>query len=215
MPASATARDSSAVGFLHRPIQRYVLVKFKLAHFNLLLLLLLHPFNGIFSRTTWVSRYRKGKTNLDLNEARDDGVLGCSGISWTTCKQSAPRCRQTTTPTPHHSIFTGRMRFLPSNQQCQSTEGHTCASSLVLKYTDDIKSVRIHDAARSTTGWTRRFAYSFNQSNAPHRLLPTQPPCCARRPSDVILSVGRQPYPPFLGKRHCLMCISAASRPIA
>ena len=31
----------------------------------------------------------------------------------------------------------------------------------------------------------------------------------------IVLSVGRQPYPPFLGKRHCLMCISAASRPIA
>ena len=35
-----------------------------------------------------------------------------SGISWTICKQSAPRCRQITTPTPHHSIFTGRMLFL-------------------------------------------------------------------------------------------------------
>jgi len=42
----------------------------------LLLLLLLRPFNGIVSRTTWVSRYQKGKTSLDLNEARDDGVLG-------------------------------------------------------------------------------------------------------------------------------------------
>jgi len=42
----------------------------------LLLLLLLHPFNGLFSRTTWVSRYQKGKTSLDLNEARDGGVLG-------------------------------------------------------------------------------------------------------------------------------------------
>jgi len=30
-----------------------------------LLLLLLHPFNGLFSRTTWVSRYQKGKTSLD------------------------------------------------------------------------------------------------------------------------------------------------------
>ena len=38
----------------------------------LLLLLLLHLFNGLFSRTTWVSQYQKGKTNLDLNEARDD-----------------------------------------------------------------------------------------------------------------------------------------------
>jgi len=45
-----------------------------------------------------------------------------SGISWTVCKQYAPRSRQTTTPTPHHSIFTGRMPFLTSNQQCQSTE---------------------------------------------------------------------------------------------
>ena len=27
----------------------------------LLLLLLLHPFNGLFSRTTWVGRHQKGK----------------------------------------------------------------------------------------------------------------------------------------------------------
>ena len=30
-----------------------------------------HPFNGPFSRTTWVGRYQKGKTNLDFTEARD------------------------------------------------------------------------------------------------------------------------------------------------
>ena len=29
------------------------------------------PFNGLFSRTTWVSRYQKGKANLDFTEARD------------------------------------------------------------------------------------------------------------------------------------------------
>jgi len=34
---------------------------------------LLHPFNSLFSRTTWVSRYQKGRTILDFNEARDDG----------------------------------------------------------------------------------------------------------------------------------------------
>ena len=44
-----------------------------------------------------------------------------SGISWAICK-SAPRCRQITMPAPHHSI-TGRMPFLPPNQQRQSTEG--------------------------------------------------------------------------------------------
>ena len=33
----------------------------------LTVLLLLYPFNGLFSRTTWVSWYQKGKTSLDLN----------------------------------------------------------------------------------------------------------------------------------------------------
>jgi len=47
-----------------------------------------------------------------------------SGINWTKCKQSAPRSRQITTPTPHNSIFTGRMLFLTPNQQCQITEGN-------------------------------------------------------------------------------------------
>ena len=37
------------------------------------LLLLLYPFNGLFSRTAWVSQHQKGRTSLDLNEARDDG----------------------------------------------------------------------------------------------------------------------------------------------
>ena len=31
----------------------------------------LHTHNGPFSRTTRVSRYQKGKTNLDFTEARD------------------------------------------------------------------------------------------------------------------------------------------------
>jgi len=30
-----------------------------------------HLFNGSFSRTTQVSRYQKGKTNLDFTAARD------------------------------------------------------------------------------------------------------------------------------------------------
>jgi len=40
------------------------------------LLLLQHLSNGLFSRTTSVSQYQKGKTTLDLNEARDDAVFG-------------------------------------------------------------------------------------------------------------------------------------------
>jgi len=46
-----------------------------------------------------------------------------SVISWAICK-SAPRSRQITTPAPHCSVFTGRMPFLPPNQQRQSTEGN-------------------------------------------------------------------------------------------
>ena len=60
-----------------------------------------HPFNGPFSRTTRVSRYQKGKTNLDFTE--QETVSG-SGISWAMCK-SASRSRQITMPVPHHSSF--------------------------------------------------------------------------------------------------------------
>ena len=38
--------------------------------------IVVQPLNGLFFRATWLSRYQKGKTSLDLNEARDDGVLG-------------------------------------------------------------------------------------------------------------------------------------------
>jgi len=76
-----------------------------------------YPFNGLFSRTTWVSRYQKGKTRFGLNEARDDGVWGWQWHQLdhmqTIC---APHSRQITTPTPRHSIFTGRMLFLTPNR---------------------------------------------------------------------------------------------------
>ena len=45
-----------------------------------------------------------------------------SGISWAICK-SALHSRQITMPVPHHCFFTGRMPFLPPNQQRQSNEG--------------------------------------------------------------------------------------------
>jgi len=37
----------------------------------------------LFSRTTLTSQYKKSKTSLDLDEARDDGVLGWGfGMQW-------------------------------------------------------------------------------------------------------------------------------------
>ena len=80
-------------------------------------------FNGPFPVTTQVSRYQKGKPIWIL--LKQETVSG-SGISWAICK-SAPCSRQITTPAPHHSVFTGRVPFLPPNQQRQSTEctGHS------------------------------------------------------------------------------------------
>jgi len=89
------------------------------------------PFNSPLSGTTQVSLYQKGKTNLDFTEARD------SEWQWHQlghiCK-SAARSRQITMPAPHHSVFTGRMPFLPPNQHCQSTEGYLVKCNLKPTY---------------------------------------------------------------------------------
>ena len=74
----------------------------------------LTPFNGPLSGTT-----RKVKPIWILLKQE---TVGGSGISWAICK-SAPCSRQITMPAPHRSVFTGRMPFLPPNQEHQSTEG--------------------------------------------------------------------------------------------
>jgi len=53
------------------------------------------------------SRHQKGKPFWILLEQE---MIICTSL-------------QTTMPVPHHSVFTGRMPFLPPNQQCQSTDG--------------------------------------------------------------------------------------------
>ena len=79
-----------------------------------------HPFSGPFSGTTQVSQYQKGKANLDFTEARD------SDWQW---HQLGYMQVCTSLQTDNHastlSFFTGRMPFLPPNQQRQSTEGFT------------------------------------------------------------------------------------------
>jgi len=47
---------------------------------------------------------------------------------------------QTTTPTSHHSVFTGRMPFLTPNQQRQSTEG-TSTEGITIKNSNKEKVV--------------------------------------------------------------------------
>ena len=75
---------------------------------------ILHPFNGLFSRTIWVSQYQKAKNSLDLNEARDDGVWGYYGIIWSLDHMQTVCTLQTDNHTNNHSIIqflTGRMIF--------------------------------------------------------------------------------------------------------
>jgi len=102
----------------------FVLLGFDYTHLLLLLLLLLlHPFNSLFSMPMWVSWYQKGKTSLDLNEVRDDGILGWQ---WHQLDHMQTIC--TLLKTDNHinasSLnFYMIYAFLTPNQECQSTEG--------------------------------------------------------------------------------------------
>ena len=87
-----------------------------------------------------------------------------SGISWAICK-SALHSRQITTSAPHHSVFTGRMPFLPPNQQRQSTEGTVTMKLIVRK--------------QNTSSGCQR------HSKIPHTLLPDH---------SVYVAFGRTPY---------------------
>jgi len=86
-----------------------------------LLLLQLHLFNGILSRTNCISRHQKGKPFWILPEQE---MMRRQWHQLDHMQIIAPCCRQITTPVPHHSVFTGQMPFLPPNPQCQSTEGN-------------------------------------------------------------------------------------------
>jgi len=99
-----------------------------------LLLTSSYPFNGPLSVTTRVSRYQKGKTNLDFTEARD------SEWQWNQLGQMQV-CTSLQTDnhasTPTLSFFTGRMPLLPPNQQwrhfSQTLGGLTFHTRLLLR----------------------------------------------------------------------------------
>ena len=79
-----------------------------------------HTLNGPLSGTTPVSWYQKGKTNLDFTEARDSEWQWHQLGHMQVCTSLQTDNHASTTPL---SFFTGRMPFLPPNQQRQSTEG--------------------------------------------------------------------------------------------
>jgi len=73
-----------------------------------------------------VSQYRKGKTNVDFTvewdftEARDSEWWQWNPLGHMQVCTSLQTDNHASTPPL--SFFTGRMPFLPPNQQCQSTE---------------------------------------------------------------------------------------------
>jgi len=79
---------------------------------------------------------QESKTNLDLLEQE---TMSGSGISWAICK-SAPRPRQTTMPTSHHSVFyrpDALPATQPSNNKTERTwtipHNHIC-NKIILNY---------------------------------------------------------------------------------
>jgi len=59
-----------------------------------------HPFNGPLSGTTRVSRYQKGKTNVDFTEARDSEWQWHQLGHMQVCTSL-----QTAMPAAHRSVF--------------------------------------------------------------------------------------------------------------
>ena len=99
-----------------------------------------HPFNGPFSGTTRVGRYQKGKTNMDFIEARD------SEWQW---HQLGHMQVCTLLQTDNHA--TGRMPFLPPNQQRQSTEGSRNGCGMWVRNEVLIPGVSSRQRGRATT----------------------------------------------------------------
>ena len=66
-----------------------------------------------------MSRYQKGKTNLDFTEARDREWQWHQLCHMQVCTSLQTDNHAST----HHSVFTGQMPFLPPNLQRHSTQG--------------------------------------------------------------------------------------------
>jgi len=80
--------------------------------------LILKPFNGLFSRTTWVSQYQNGKTGLDLNDFTRSGFKWCKtwwglGMQWHQLDHMHTIC--TTLQTDNHTNNTSSLNFYRLN----------------------------------------------------------------------------------------------------
>jgi len=92
---------------------------------------------AIFFGTTRVSQYQKGKTNLDVIGARDSEWQWHQLGHMQVCTSIQTDNHASTSPL---SFFTGRMPFLPTNQQRQSTEGIIQLDEIIIKCTPGHKT---------------------------------------------------------------------------
>ena len=119
------------------------------------------PFNGPLSGTIRVSRYQKGKTNLDFTEARDS-VWQWHQLGYMQVCTSLQTDNHTSSP-PLLCFFTGRVPFLPPNQQRQSTEG-TAITQAQTQQLESVQKRAIHIIWYSTRGLSyhnRLFTVNF------------------------------------------------------
>jgi len=87
----------------------------------------MRAFNGPFSGISLVSRHQKGKTHMDFTEPRDSEWQWHQLGRMQVCTSLQTDNHTSTLPL---SFFTGRMPFLPPNQQRQSTEGIICSINM-------------------------------------------------------------------------------------
>ena len=87
-----------------------------------------------------LSSWYQNVSMLDFTCAKGDGGNEClSGNNWSYKTYKAPV--KMSPPTNQHPVFTGRMTFLSSNQQCRSTEGKLyLLSTFISFHSCDMKS---------------------------------------------------------------------------
>ena len=114
-----------------------------------------------------MSRYQKGKTNLDFTEARDSEwqwhQLGHMQV-YTTLQSDNHAS------TPPLSFFTGRMPFLPPNQQRQSTEGQKSMSCTVYLWTLVLIALVVFPRVQTDGGTNTTECFVHAGADSKHKL---------------------------------------------
>ena len=101
------------------------------------------PLNSIFSRTTWVCQYQKGKTIVDFNEANWYGFEMAEARvgPHKNNLHLTPWVKAPSMPTPHHSIY--RLDTLSDVQPTMSKHWRQ-----LIKTTANVKQHNLEDSCR-------------------------------------------------------------------